>query len=406
MNFVFVSLQRINTDRESTSTSLAKELARHHKVLYVNPPIDRKTWFSASNDVYTKEHIQLIKEKRYGLQKASENLWILNTGKVIESINWIPFTSLFSLFNRINNKRFAGEIKEAATQLGFDSFILINDKDIFRSFYLKELLKPEWYIYLDRDYTLGISYWRKHGIKLEPELMRKSDAVICNSYDFTESAKRYNPNSFYIGNGVDNKLFDGSIRYPVPDELRNILGPVVGYVGALYSIRLDLELIVKLVSGRSDLSFVFIGPEDDVFMNSKLHSLPNAFFPGKIHKDKIPSYVQHFNVCINPQIVNEITIGNFPLKIVEYLSMGKPVVAIKTNTMTELFKEQTYLAEDLQEFSEAITKAIEEDDAGKQQRRIEFSRNFSWEKVAGNVLNVIETLKQQRIQRQFLETGN
>ena len=51
MNFVFVSLQRINTDRESTSTNLARELARQgHNVLFVNSPVDRKDFLFASSD--------------------------------------------------------------------------------------------------------------------------------------------------------------------------------------------------------------------------------------------------------------------------------------------------------------------------------------------------------------------
>ena len=55
----------------------------------------------------------------------------------------------------------------------------------------------------------------------------------------------------------------------------------------------------------------------------------------------MPAYLQHFDVCINPQEVNDITLGNFPLKILEYLAMGKPVVATATHLMTEVFSEHS-----------------------------------------------------------------
>ena len=78
MNFVFVSLQRINTDRESTSIGLAKELAKNHRVLYVNPPIDRRTYFSEVSDPYIKAHIDAIKNKEEKLVELSPNLWMFN----------------------------------------------------------------------------------------------------------------------------------------------------------------------------------------------------------------------------------------------------------------------------------------------------------------------------------------
>jgi glycosyltransferase involved in cell wall biosynthesis len=381
MNFVFVSLQRINTDRESTSTSLAKELAKKHRVLFVNPPIDRKTLLSKDNDRYVKEHIKLIKNGGTGTRSLTDNLYVLNTNSLLESINWIPSTKVFSLFNYVNNRRFARDIKQALSALNFDSFILNNDKDIFRSFYLKELLKPDLYIYLDRDYTLGVDYWKRHGEALEPKLIKKSDLVICNSNDFVRSAKKYNPNSFYIGNGVDLELFNNDILHDIPARLKNLDKPIIGYVGALSSLRLDLDLIINIATAKPEYNFVLIGEEDKEFSKSILHEMKNVHFFGKIDKKNIPSYVQYFSVCINPQLLNEITIGNFPLKIVEYLAMGKPVVAKSTNTMKEVFSEHTYLANDAPEFADLITKALSEDNSALHSERISFAKGFSWDKV-------------------------
>lgn len=397
MNFVFLSLQRINTDRESTSTGLAKELSnQQHKVLYVNPPINRKTWFASDNDKFINEHIQEIKDQKDGLKEISPNLYRLNAHCILESINWIPSTFIFSIVNRVNNRRLAREIVKATRKLGMDNFILINDKDMFNSFYLKELLKPEAYIYLDRDKTVVMDYWKKHGTKLEPKLVRKSDAVICNSYDFEKYNKQFNQNSYYIGNGVDLELFDIKKQYEVPNELKNIPKPIIGYVGALLSLRLDIDLMYSSAISNPDKSFVFIGPEDDEFAKSKLHELENVYFLGKRHKNIVPAYVNHFDVCINPQIVNEVTIGNFPLKIVEYLSLGKPVVAIETNTMNELFPEVTYIAKNQPEFDRLIDKAIREDSDEKRERRVNFTKQFSWNKVANNVLAVIKKIENRK----------
>lgn len=393
MNFIFVSLQRINTDRDSTSTSLAKELSRNHKVLYVNAPIDRKTYVAGTTDKFVTAHIKSLKNKEGKLTQLNPNLWALNPSRIIESINWIPSTFIFSRLNWINNYRLAKDIKEALKVIRFSDFIIINDKDIFRSFYLKEILKPKLYVYLDRDYTIGMDYWKRHGVSLEPELMKKSDAVVCNSYDFTKRALNYNKDSYYIGNGFNTSQYNDAELRPVPEDLKIIPRPIIGFVGALITIRLDLQLMIDMAKAKPNWSFVIIGWQDERFAKSELHHLNNVCYLGRKHTDEVPAYLQNFDVCINPQVLNEITIGNFPLKIVEYLALGKPVVATATNTMKEVFSNHTYLATDKTSFLSQIEKALAEDNESMQQERIRFAKNFSWENVAGKLLECIKAVE-------------
>ncbi len=389
MNFVFVSLQPINTDRDSTSTCLAKQLSETHNVLYVNPPIDRKTLMSKSKDQFTQAHIDNIRNKKGKLTRLQKNLWMLQPSRILESINWIPLTFLFIRFNWINNRRFAKDIREALQELKFDSFILINDKDIFRSFHLKELLRPEKYVFLDRDYIIGIDYWKRHGKKLEPLLMKKSDVVVCNSNEFTRRARQYNPNSFYIGNGFDAEQYQHVGDISEPAELSRIPKPRIGYVGALTSLRLDLDLMIKMAQEKPAWSFVLIGWEDEEFSNSYLHQLPNVYFLGRKHTKEIPNYIKHVDVCVNPQKLNEITDGNFPLKVVEYLAMGKPVVATATGTMRDIFQKHTYLAEDSVSFISLIAEAMKENSEVLKKRRLDFVNQFKWENVASSMLQCI-----------------
>ncbi|WP_046243462.1 glycosyltransferase [Hymenobacter terrenus] len=393
MNFVFVSLQRINTNRESTSTSLARELARQkHNVLFVNSPIDRKDFLFPPQDPVVAAHVKAIKTKAAPVQQLAPHLWVLHPTRLLDSFNWVPSTPLFSWLIRLNNNRLAEDIKPALKELNFDEFVLVNDKDIFRGFYLKELLQPRKAFYLDRDYTLGMPYWRRHGEKLEPALMRKSDAVFCNSLDFTARAQQYNPNSFYIGNGFDAAQFDEGLDTPIPDDLAAISGLRIGYVGALITERLDLNLLTELARARPAWNFVLLGWEDQAFASSALHTLPNVFFLGRKHTRDVPAYLRHFDVCLNPQVLNDITRSNFPLKILEYLAMGKPVVATATNTMIEVFSEHTYLASNVEEYLTQIERALAEDTPQRTQERIKFAGQFSWEKVAKLFISFYEQL--------------
>jgi hypothetical protein len=83
------------------------------------------------------------------------------------------------------------------------------------------------------------------------------------------------------------------------------------------------------------------------------------------------------HVCINPQRVNDITIGNYPRKVDEYLAMGKPVVATMTDAMG-MFHEYTYLCTTKEDHLHAIDKALREDDEKKADDRIKFAGTHGW----------------------------
>ncbi|WP_236059762.1 glycosyltransferase [Chitinophaga rhizophila] len=356
------------------------QFARHNRVLYVNAPLDRRTILHQKDDPNVVYHLKTIQKTEPAIVPVRENLWSYYPSAVLESINWLPAPArpLFSLLNKRNNRKFAASIKDAMNQLGFKDVILFNDNDIFRGFYMKELLKPSTYIYYSRDYLLGVDYWRKHGEALEPLHIAKADIAVANSNYLTDILKKYNPNSYYVGQGCDLSLFDITKQYDIPDDMKSIKGPVVGYVGALNSHRLDIDTIAHIARERKDWSIVLVGPEDEVFQQSVLHKLPNIHFLGRKELKDLPAYIKSFDVCINPQQVNVLTIGNYPLKIDEYLALGKPVVATATRTM-EFFDSHTYLARNANEYVTLINKAITEDNAALLEQRVAFARSHSWE---------------------------
>lgn len=392
MSFVFVSLQRINTDRESTSTSIAKELSKHHRVLYINPPIDRRTLLTGKGDHFSSGHIKEIRSGKKSINQLNSNLWMYNPHSIMESINWLPSTTIFAALNKLNNKRFAKEIRNVIDELGFKNFILVNDKDMFRSFHLKEYLNPQRFVYLYRDYTLAYNYWKKHGTKLEPLLLQQADAVLCNSYGFKQLTKQFNNNSYFIGNGCNVNLFDGYKKWDKPAELANLPRPIIGYCGALTKRRLNINLLTKIAEARPYWNMVFIGTECEEFQRSPLHQMPNVHFLGQKNTRELPAYIRHFDVCINPQLINELTRDNYPLKIDEYLAMGRPVVATATTTMKEIFKHHTYLCDDDDSYIGNIEAALSADTEEWRIKRIEFARSHSWENVTREFIHALKKI--------------
>lgn len=312
-----------------------------------------------------------------GIIPVTESLFNLYPDCIVESVNWIPFTPLFRKINRLNNKRFARSILKAIDQLGFKDYLLINDSEMFKAFHLKEFLNPVLSAYYSRDNLMGVNYWRRHGLQLEPELIAKSDLCLANSEYLRAYCGKYNPDSYYVGQGCDFTSFNEAPR-AVPGEMQGIPKPIIGYVGALWTTRLDLPLLESIADKRKDWSFVFVGPEDEHFQRSRLHHMSNVHFSGAKKPEMLATYISAFDVCMNPQYVNPITIGNYPRKIDEYLAMGKPTIATLTESML-YFKDYVALANNEQEYIDGIERLLATDGAGLQRDRRTFALSHSWE---------------------------
>jgi len=364
------------------------ELAKHNRVLYVNSALDRITLLRNRNDDKIIKRRNVIKGKESGLVPVVENLWTLYPDVLIESVNWINNFTIFDLLNKRNNRLFAKSISRSISLLNFKDIILFNDNDMFKSFYLQEFLRPAISIYYSRDFMLAVDYWKKHGEKIEPELIRKSDLCVANSTYLSDYCKQYNPQSYYIGQGCELDLFTSTHAFPAVAEIEQLPGPKIGYVGALQSIRLDIELISYIALQRPDWNIILVGPEDDVFKDSALHEISNIHFLGPQKPGDLPMYINAFDVCINPQLVNQVTIGNYPRKIDEYLAMGKPVVATYTQAVT-IFAEAVYLAQDKQSFTEMIERGLRENTPALSAKRVSLAQSHSWENSVGELYKAI-----------------
>ena len=376
-DIVVVGQQPWDTALGSNCKDLAREFSRHNRVLYVNTPLDRSTALLHRHEPAVQARLQILRGEASGLQSVAPNLWVLTPNVVVESINWLPPGRLHSWLNRLNNRRLARSIRSGLAQLSMRDFLLFNDNDMIRSFFLKEMLKPAVSIYYSRDFLVAKGYWQRHGEYLEPELIAKSDVCVANSGYLADYCRLYNPQSYEVGQGCDLPPLPqpGS---PPPFGLDHLTGPKIGYVGALTSARLSLDVLRHLSQQRPQWNIVLVGPEDDVFKASDLHQLPNVHFIGSRPTSELAAYVQEFDVCLNPQLVNPLTVGNYPRKIDEYLALGKPVVATRTEGMRP-FADFTYLADSSEDYLSMVEQSLAEDSPARQQARRDFAATHTWE---------------------------
>lgn len=375
-DFIVFGLQPWDFEMGSNCKNIAWEFAKHNRVLYVNRPIERSSLYKFRNDAKIKTRLASLRKGAGVLTQVEENIWVLNPRVILESINWLPPGKLHHALNRINAKRLAKEIQWAVAELGFEQSALFIDNDFIKGFYLNHFLGCSPFIYYIRDYLRSQPYFARHGATLEPAYMAKADVVVANSSYLAQYAKKYNPSSYDIGQGCEVEQYAHKPQ-PLPADMQYIPRPIIGYCGALLCSRLDVTLLTTLAKARSDWNFVLVGPQDEGFKKSHLHNLANVHFLGSKEVAQLPAYIHHFDVCINPQLVNEMTIGNYPRKIDEYLAAGKQVVATRTQAM-QLFEEHCLLAETSAQYVTSIIAALSKGKEGAD-AKIAFAMSHTWE---------------------------
>ena len=389
-DIIVIGIQPWDIEIGSNCKNIAQEFARHNRVLYVNAPLDRITRHKEKDTPKIRKRILVEQGKEQDLIKLGENLWNLYPRGLTESINWISSPSLYDFFNKRNCRIFSKAIQTAIKRLEFSNYILFNDSSMFLGLYMKEFLKPSVYVYYMRDYLTKNPYWRRQGVRLEPQLIHKADLIVNNSTLYADYGRQFNKHSYMVGQGCDVSLFNDLDREIKPAaDLASIRKPIIGYVGFLSSRRLDIHLLEKIARQKPEWSIVLVGPEDDAFKSSELHGLHNVKFPGSRDSAVLPDYIKGFDVCMNPQLINDATRGNYPRKIDEYLAMGKPTVATATEAM-EYFRDYIYLGKTTEDYIRLIELAMAENSPEKQQKRRNYANSHTWENNVNEIYKYIE----------------
>ena len=390
-DFVFTGMQPWDISIGSNAKDIALEVSKNNRVLYINTPLDKKTLWKGENTIEFQQRKNVINGKSKTLRQINQNLWVLDYPFSILPINFLPDGVLFDFFNRRNNKKMYKFVRKILKEIKFEKYILFIDNDIYRSFYAPDFLHPTLSIYYRRDNMKSL-FWQKHAPRLEPLLWQKSNLIVANSPQLAEAAKTNNIHSYDIGQGVDLTNYRTDRVYPVPEDIKNIPKPIIGYVGWVTSRMLDADLLYNIANSCKDYSFVIVGGEDEMFRKHELHMLNNVHFLGPKEQSETIAYIAHFDVCINPQKINEITIGNYPRKVDEYLALGKPVVATKTQTM-EIFADYVWNCIGVEEYVLGIKESLQQNSPQIINERILFAHTHTWSNSVNKLYNCIENVK-------------
>jgi teichuronic acid biosynthesis glycosyltransferase TuaH len=158
---------------------------------------------------------------------------------------------------------------------------------------------------------------------IEQTALRKADVVIVVSSTLEAKWAAYGVKPVLIPNGCFVTSGDAD---PPPTDV-SLEPPVIGLVGLL-SDRIDLDIIDKVVD--AGFSLLIVGPRDPSWEPKRFPELiarPGVRYTGAVPPETVPSYLSAIDVGITPYRDSEFNRASFPLKTLEYLGAGKPVVS-------------------------------------------------------------------------------
>lgn len=232
---------------------------------------------------------------------------------------------------------------------------------------------------------------RRHYTHWEGELIDRADGAITTAAVLADAIRARRPDLpiATIRNGVDWPRFNAVYK---ATEMRGDRGPrprpIVGFVGALYEW-IDWPLIRRAAAALPDFDFVLVGPHP-ADTPDRIKDRPHVRLTGPAPYAEVPEILRGFDVCWVPFRAGDIAAAANPVKIYEYLAMGKPVVTTEVAD-TDVFEGLVRVGRDADQIiahlREAATAPLEDRAA-----RRAFARNNAWDRRADQIISFLASL--------------
>ena len=347
-------------DTKVADQHMAEQLAGFRPVLYVDPPVSvvralmARAW---STHVWPRRPVEIL-----------PNLW--RTTPLVE-----PYPGR-SVTVDGTARLLVAQIERAVRLLGHAVYDLVTTWPLYNVFASRGALSR---VYWAQDDYVGLAEIHGQDPRLvaakDTEIVDAADVVIASNPLVADAHATPDRDVRLIPFGCDAEGFesDGPCAADV-----HLPRPALGVIGRFNS-RTDLDLLFA-VADRGRL--LLVGPVDRAFDTARfrrLVELPSVQWVGAKPYGDIPAYYRCIDVGLVAYVDTVFNRGSFPLKLLEYLAAGLPVVSTELPATRWLDTDLIRTASDERGFVEAVDRALQEGaDPTMVERRRAFAREHSW----------------------------
>jgi glycosyltransferase involved in cell wall biosynthesis len=224
---------------------------------------------------------------------------------------------------------------------------------------------------------------------MDDELTRRADLVFVASDTLLDHKRTLNPNTHVSPHGVDYDHFvkaqDPALA--VPQDAAALKPPIIGFFG-LIERWIELGLVKYLAEHRPQWTFLMVGRV--AVPDAEVPKLPNIHFIGRRPYETLPAYGKAFTAAIIPYHLTQQVLHANPIKLREYLAMGKPIVSVSTPEIDK-FAEAVAIARSYEEFlarlDEAVTRGLT---PAQVERQTALASTMTWDANLRKVMALVE----------------
>lgn len=238
----------------------------------------------------------------------------------------------------------------------------------------------------------GVSW--KYVEDLERILLSRADLIFVSSAALLEKKRGLRTSPVLLPHGVDFEHFHSAAEPlgSMPIQLQNLPRPLLGFFGLL-APWVDMDLLDRVADAFSDASLVLIGPK---WFDCQIpKGRRNIHWLGPCPYSELPRFAAHFDVGLIPFRQDTLTSFVNPLKLLEYLALGLPVVSTPLPDLGN-YEGLVLEADTPQGFCNHIRIALTQRSVADRVARFVRAEAESWGARADTVLRHIHATLQQR----------
>lgn len=360
--------------QKMANAKLAEALAEHAPVLYVNPPASHLTRF---NDPLSAE---LLRKPRLRVVAP----------RIATFTPLVPPKPMAPAVRPITERLVRRQLRGTVAALGGSVDAVISEW-LFVDPYgaCGERITAYWWT----DDPAGAAVlWGRDADRLsaaEERLTRRSDLVLPVSAEKTDEFRARGVDAHHLPNGCDAAFYRTVDDAPAPPDV-DLPGPIVGFVGHLND-RTDLALLEAIAD--TGTSLLIIGPHDEAFEPARFAALgarANVAYLGRRPFEDLPTYLGKIDVGVVPYRDSLFNRNSFPLKMLEYLAAGLPVVSTPLPAVSWLDTDLIETAATPEKFAAAALRALRSaKNADLIARRRALAERHSWSSRAESVVELL-----------------
>ena len=223
------------------------------------------------------------------------------------------------------------------------------------------------------------------------DLVERADLLTVSSPAIARSLPGNGPvKAKVLLNAADSAVFSEQSSTACPEDLSLIPKPRIGYFGSI-NRRVDFASVLAVARARPDWHWVFVGSvgeasimSDDEARQSYLESLqlPNIHYLGNKPRTAVAAYMANVDVntiCYRIRPGEWVEAG-YPVKLNEYLAIGRPVVAAPQEIIVQEFSAVVGIANTPKAWLERLDDAICFGGVGTSTQRRSMALENTWDR--------------------------